>query len=1141
MSAAPATGKDMDFGFRNTAQQSPSVAEGAYDYGGITDYGYGDETPALEYGYGDSVAPESAKREKLPNNNKASTTSQQNYHNNKKKGSTPASGLDGLLDAEAPSSPVKKRGRGRRLSMFAFAGQDDEMEKFTENSAQNSSARKPRQRPATGDESRSSKDGSYKHAPAFGTGGGVRRALNDESQASTQNRPGGVGMLTSFFSGGGGLSFGSGQPSGAAAAAADNKPAKPRKGRRLSMIAFAGGEPAGSDEGDTPAAPTNRPNNLTRRPSLKRIGGNVAANIQVPMEFLADIRRRVSGSMDQVVAGSSRAVTSSSKYSSVQLPKEFLADMSVNRPTTSKTGTSVQLPKEFLEDMASSRPLSMKVGAAAGPSSSSSYDGAPLPLATSSMHSATHQGKPTFKSAMSQQQPTSSKQEPTLTQQQSSSAQQQPPQPTGRLLSPERKKKPSVALTQQSSLRVRETSTTTTATTATGTATNLTAKSTLASSRNGTITASAPRLASPEKQRLQPPSSLFKPSSQPPQETAGTNEGQDVTMSNDAAQQRKAPQQVAQQQLFKPKPRLQSQGEWSVAQQELEQDGLTTRGDFNRNDQAFLQQYMEDVVGKSSTHTSGSGSLGGASMLSGTSGSSSVSTPVLLQREAAAITQEYAAAVAAGGAPNYDNMSLLHIMARCCDWDAVYEEVKLSPRDAKVVSEKDGTTALHLAVMSRTNPMMRDGKIGEPAPLNVIEALVEACPEAAIIRCTKKRYTPLCYACLVADANYDMEDCCQIVEILLKHCPHCPFVFTDDGFSALDIHILSYSQLHKHKQEVYSGANASTTVLKALLSKEPSLAVARVYRNKIRGPLELLYRCNIDEFKEAVKEESGEMDEAKREARIARFGSVVSLLSDWWAWKWALMLLKYASISTGQDVTPFNAVQAAARLVGCPLPVLALAVSTFPDQVMDRDPTGDIYNLPLHEVCSWRADMENVAGDPFIATRKFKAIKLLLEQFPEGARMTNNCGETPLQLAVETCTPWHGGLEALVEACPKALKFPRKLRVTDNGLALAVANHTAIDSLATNDSDEPDPLEPLENMFPFLVAAVLGGVSKNKRRPPVSFSDEMAEEHYANLERKSLQAVRAVYGLLRARPEVLQKYRQQVRKSQEQRQRQQRS
>jgi hypothetical protein len=69
------------------------------------------------------------------------------------------------------------------------------------------------------------------------------------------------------------------------------------------------------------------------------------------------------------------------------------------------------------------------------------------------------------------------------------------------------------------------------------------------------------------------------------------------------------------------------------------------------------------------------------------------------------------------------------------------------------------------------------------------------------------------------------------------------------------------------------------------------------------------------------------------------------ILSDWWAWKWSLLLLKSASISAGQEMIPFNVVHAAARLVGCPLPILALAVSTFPNQVTGRDPTRHIYNV----------------------------------------------------------------------------------------------------------------------------------------------------------------------------------------------------
>jgi hypothetical protein len=150
-----------------------------------------------------------------------------------------------------------------------------------------------------------------------------------------------------------------------------------------------------------------------------------------------------------------------------------------------------------------------------------------------------------------------------------------------------------------------------------------------------------------------------------------------------------------------------------------------------------------------------------------------------------------------------------------------------------------------------------------------------------------------------------------------------------------------------------------------------------------------------------------------------------------------------------------------------------------------------------------------VAGDPLIASRKFKAIQCLVEEFPDATRMTNNMGETPLQLAIETCTPWHGGLELLVEACPKALKFPRKLRRDcDAGYSLSVQNHSALASVNSFDTDRTDPMLAMEGMYPFLIAAVLGGVAPHKQRAPVSYSDEMVREHEINLQKKSLQSVR---------------------------------
>ena len=68
----------------------------------------------------------------------------------------------------------------------------------------------------------------------------------------------------------------------------------------------------------------------------------------------------------------------------------------------------------------------------------------------------------------------------------------------------------------------------------------------------------------------------------------------------------------------------------------------------------------------------------------------------------------------------------------------------------------------------------------------------------------------------------------------------------------------------------------------------------------------------------------------------------------------------------------------------------------------------------------------------------------------------------------------------------------------------------------------------MEGMYPFVLAAVLGGVAKNKRRIPFDYSEEQKEQHLQQLAQKDLQAVRSVYGLLRSRPDVLEKYRKDV-------------
>jgi hypothetical protein len=202
--------------------------------------------------------------------------------------------------------------------------------------------------------------------------------------------------------------------------------------------------------------------------------------------------------------------------------------------------------------------------------------------------------------------------------------------------------------------------------------------------------------------------------------------------------------------------------------------------------------------------------------------------------------------------------------------------------------------------------------------------------------------------------------------------------------------------------------------------------------------------------------------------------------------------------------------------------------------VLDRDPREDIYNLPLHEVCSWRCDADIVSGDPFIIRRKAKAIRCLLSVNLDAARMTNNFGETSLQLAIESCTPWDGGLEDLVRACPKGLRFPRKLRDLPggDGYAFSTPNQSAALSVCSDDSPTYDPVSAIDGMYPFSLAAVMSHVPTSRRKPPTFlYSDETPGKHENNLAQKDLESVRSIFGLLRASPTMLDRYRKDLMKA----------
>jgi hypothetical protein len=151
---------------------------------------------------------------------------------------------------------------------------------------------------------------------------------------------------------------------------------------------------------------------------------------------------------------------------------------------------------------------------------------------------------------------------------------------------------------------------------------------------------------------------------------------------------------------------------------------------------------------------------------------------------------------------------------------------------------------------------------------------------------------------------------------------------------------------------------------------------------------------------------------------------------------------------------------------------MSITLYAFPRQI--KQPVQDkdgIQNLPLHEVCSWpcHQDFNNnhkSSSEAMVSMRKSNAITRMIEEYPLSVKVTNQRGETALELALKTGTTWDGGIRRLVKSYPKSLKLQSK---------------------ATG-------------LYPFMTAAAAAATSLSSRR--------------------ELQNVRTIYGLLRSNPKV---------------------
>ena len=213
----------------------------------------------------------------------------------------------------------------------------------------------------------------------------------------------------------------------------------------------------------------------------------------------------------------------------------------------------------------------------------------------------------------------------------------------------------------------------------------------------------------------------------------------------------------------------------------------------------------------------------------------------------------------------------LYRHARKCQWEECIEAIRRSQKDVDYVYEKDGTTALHMAVMSRTgyiNSFKSSTREFPMAPLEVVEELLKLNSEVAKVKCTLNGYTPLIYACLVCDEKYSVEGAAVMVRLFLKYCPESINVFTNEDISPVDVHVVSYSHHHKEKEEETSLGRTSTAVLRTLLTHSPELALQRLNGDKVEGPIEFLYKCNANAFSEAVMDEVYNSDDEGKKRNL---------------------------------------------------------------------------------------------------------------------------------------------------------------------------------------------------------------------------------------------------------------------------------
>lgn len=337
-------------------------------------------------------------------------------------------------------------------------------------------------------------------------------------------------------------------------------------------------------------------------------------------------------------------------------------------------------------------------------------------------------------------------------------------------------------------------------------------------------------------------------------------------------------------------------------------------------------------------------------------------------------------------------MSVLQLVQESGEpqWNELSARLRQHPSEASQVDPSTNFTVLHHAIINRSVPC-------SPDYLSFLKHLLKLHPEATLVRCHERGYTPLAYAVSsVGSPDADEDQGAEVVKLLLDSNKGSLEIFDRDGLSQLDIHIKAVSRLVFTSTTGLVAQQQSTTT-PPVSSTILELLAAQSDQKQLEAALETLYACNtLTVMERYAKEEARAHENIRHFGRQTRASDKVDAF---WVWEWVLILLEaiHNRIHSTEKITappPFHALHVASQITDCPPPFLLLAMRVSPSEVRTAD--RNQHNLPLHQVASWQIEKGGSL------CRKSMTLTSVLHEYPAAMDEKNNAGKTPMDLETES-------------------------------------------------------------------------------------------------------------------------------------------